>query len=111
MPAIHYLDFDLSIESVPRTSTRYRARVLNSPAGQASTEFRLPFSKFELENYILKISRTRQGVRSLNSAEGRAAQEFGRRLYDAIFQDEVRDCLRRSLDVATQQPGQGTHYC
>lgn len=107
MLTIHYLDFDLAIESVPRTRTRYRARVLNSPAGQASTEFRLPFSKFELENYILKIGRTRQGARSLNSAEGRAAQEFGRRLYDAIFQDQVRDCLRRSLDVATQRPGQG----
>ncbi len=101
--AINYLDFDLSIEAIESAPGRYRARVLGSPAGEASVEFALPFSTFELENYILKMGRPRQGVRGLNSTEGRAAQEFGRKLYEAIFHDAVRDCLRRSLDVANQQ--------
>jgi len=49
MAAITYLDFDLSIEPIAGSRGRYRARVLNSPAGQASAEFRLPFSKDKLE--------------------------------------------------------------
>jgi tetratricopeptide (TPR) repeat protein len=107
MTTIHYLDFDLYIEPHSRSRSRlYRAHVLNSPAGQASVDFKLPFSKVELENYILKIGRTRQGMRSLNSPEGVAAREFGYKLFNAIFQDQVRDCLRRSLDV-TQQSGYG----
>lgn len=107
MTTIHYLDFDLYIEPHSRSRSRlYRAHVLNSPAGQASVDFKLPFSKIELENYILKIGRTRQGMRSLNSPEGVAAKEFGYKLFNAIFQDQVRDCLRRSLDV-TQQSGYG----
>ncbi len=107
MAAITYLDFDLSIEPIAGARGRYRARVLNSPAGQASVEFKLPFSKDRLENYILKMGRTRQGVRGLNSSEGRAAQEFGGLLYDAVFRDQVRDCLRSSLNLANQQPDHG----
>lgn len=107
MTAIHYLDFDLSIEPHRGSKSRlYRAHILNSPAGQASVDFKLPFSKVELENYILKIGRTRQGMRSFNSPEGLVAKEFGERLYNAIFQGQVRDCLRRSLDI-TQQSGYG----
>jgi len=105
--AIDYLDFDLAIEAIESTPGRYRARVVDSPAGEANVEFELPFSSIELENYILKMGRPRQGVRGLNSTEGRAAQEFGRKVYEAIFQGEVRDCLRRSLDVANQQPDHG----
>lgn len=105
--AINYLDFDLSIEPIDPVAGRYRARVLTSPVGEASTEFVLPFSSLEVENYILKMGRPRQGVRGLNSSEGRAAQEFGRKLYDAIFQGEVRDCLRSSLNAVSQQTDQG----
>ena len=105
-----YLDFDLAIEAVASTSSAsalYRARVLNSPAGQATVEFTLPFNPYELENYILKIGRTRRTVRSLNSQEGQAARDFGERLYNAVFKDEVRDALRRSLDQADGQPDHG----
>ena len=65
---MNYLDFDLSIEAIDATTGRYRARV-TSPEGEASAEFVLPFSPLELENYILKMGRPRQGRRGLNSPD------------------------------------------
>jgi hypothetical protein len=48
-----YEDFDLSIEKV---GDHYRARVLSSPDGPApATEFEMPFSELELENFILRF--------------------------------------------------------
>lgn len=63
---MNYLDFDLAIEALPGMPTIYRARVLNSPAGQATVDFILPFNAYELENYILKMGRRRRQVRSLS---------------------------------------------
>jgi len=40
----NYLDFDLLIEPL---EDGYRARVLDSPAGQADASFNLPFTKTE----------------------------------------------------------------
>jgi hypothetical protein len=103
MPAIDYFDFDLSIEAVASTPNRYRARVLNSPAGQASAEFDLPFSALEVENFLLRVGRPRRGVRWSGSPEMRAAQEFGGKLFGSVFQSPVQACLWRSLDNARQQ--------
>lgn len=96
---MNYLDFDLAIETIPSPPVSYRARVLHSPAGQATVDFTLPFNAHELENYILKMGRPRRNLRSL-SQEGEAARELGARLYNAVFQGEVRDALRSSLAKA-----------
>jgi outer membrane protein assembly factor BamD (BamD/ComL family) len=96
-----YLDFDLSLEKTGAGS--YRARVLASPAGMARAEFTLPFSPIELENFILKVGRTRRGVRRLESPEMEAAKEFGGRLFKSVFTDEVQSVLRQSLDQTRQQ--------
>ncbi len=100
MDRITYLDFDLLIE---RTDEGYTARVLDSPAGQGAASFELPFSDLELENFLLRVGRTRRGVRRLESPEMEAAKAFGGRLFDAIFDDDVRGCLRSSLDEARRQ--------
>ena len=98
MAEIDYLNFDLQIE---RVGEGYRARVLDSPAGQASNDFALPFSDLELENFVLRMSRTRRGVRRLGSPELEAARAFGGQLFEAVFAGEVRGCLRSSLDAAS----------
>ena len=51
---MEYRDFDLLIE---RAAQGYRAQVLNSPAGQATAEFVLPFSDVKLENFLLRLGR------------------------------------------------------
>ncbi len=95
-----YLDFDLLIE---RAGTGYRARVLRCPAIPAACDFTLPFSDLELENFLLKIGYTRGKVRRLESRNTELAKDFGRRLFEAAFGDEVRSSLRQSLDIAGQQ--------
>ncbi|PKO20695.1 MAG: hypothetical protein CVU38_18745 [Chloroflexi bacterium HGW-Chloroflexi-1] len=100
MAQITYLDFDLLIE---RAGEGYRARVLTCPAGQATADFKLPFSDLELENLLLRIGRPRRGLRRIDSPEIQAARAFGERLFAAVFHDEVRACLRSSLDEASRQ--------
>lgn len=98
MDSSTYLNFDLLIQ---RAINGYRAQVIESPAGQATVNFVIPFSEEKLENYLLKIGRPRRGgTRSYNSPEVEAAKSFGDSLFNAIFKDEVRGCLRSSLDQA-----------
>jgi hypothetical protein len=94
------------------------ARVLQSPAGEAKAHFKIPFSDRELEEFVLKIGRPRRAPRHLSSPEigvaktlgGRqdspemeAAKNFGGRLFATVFDQEVRECFRSSLDYAKDQ--------
>lgn len=100
MVGITYLDFDLLVEG---TEERYTARVLDSPAGQATCELGSLFPKSELEDFVARIGRARRGVRRLESPEMEAAKAFGGRLYDSVFRGEVHGCFRSSLDEARRQ--------
>ena len=96
-----YQDFDLLIEPGPPGS--YRARVLRSPAGEsAPVQFTLPFSELELENFVLKVSRGRR-TRGPGRPESAPLKDFGGKLYGAVFQDELRDVLQRSLSLTRAQ--------
>ena len=91
-----YEDFDLLIE--PGLPGGYRARVLRSPAGEsAPVQFILPFSPVELENIVLKVGRANRRSRGPGRPENAPLKDFGRKLYNAVFQDELRDTLQRSL--------------
>jgi pSer/pThr/pTyr-binding forkhead associated (FHA) protein len=100
MPTRKYMDFDLLIEPA---KDGYRVRVLQSPAGNASKEFTLPFSKLEIENYILKLGAPRRGIRRVETQEVEAAKEFGGKLYSTVFNDDIQSTLRSSLDEAGAQ--------
>jgi hypothetical protein len=99
-----YLDFDLELTS--ELDGSYTARVLASPKGEASTPVTFPVTGTELENFILKLGRTRSGVRSLSSPQAELARSFGTRLYDAVFAGEVGTTFRRSLDES-EDAGKG----
>src|SRR5829696_9854160 len=92
-----YKDFDLLIE---RTDGGYRAQVLDSPAGQASADFTIPFSDVEVENCLLRLGRPRRLVRRIESTEMQTAKNFGAALFNAVFDGDVRACLRSSIDEA-----------
>jgi len=102
---LRYTDFDLRLE---REGSRYTVRVLESPAGEASSSFVLPFSADRIENLILKIGRRLGGgVRRVHSDEMEAARELGGSLFEALFTGAVRDCYTRSLDEVTRNEGSG----
>lgn len=99
MAGMEYLDFDLEVEATA-TPGVYQVSVLSSPQGEASALMTFPFGSLELENVILKLGRTRSGVRAVGSPTETQAKDFGARLYDALFGGEVGTCFRRSLDAA-----------
>jgi hypothetical protein len=102
MAILSYLNFDLLIE---RTGDRYRARVLKSPGGEASLDFDLPFSREQLQIFILKAVHlgTRRQVRRIESPDMEEIKTFGRQLFESVFDDQVHDCLRLSLHEAEQR--------
>jgi len=100
MDRLEYLDFELKLE---KHEQRYAVSVIRSPAGEAEGEFALPFSDLELENLLLKVGRTRRGVRRIGSPEWQAAQAFGGKLFEAVCKGDVRGCFRSSLDRASQE--------
>lgn len=102
MAALDYLDFDLEVEA-GATPDVYKVSVLSSPRGEASGQMTFPFNSDALENVILKLGRTRSGVRAIGSPTQDLAQKFGTTLYDALFAGEVGTCFRRSLDEAGKQ--------
>ena len=92
-----YLDFDLVIE---RSPSGLRARVLGSPAGEAAMDFSLPFNADKLENFVLRLGRTRRSVRRAESSELQAAKTFGAALFAAVFSGEIGACFARSAEEA-----------
>jgi WD40 repeat protein len=94
-----YENFDVLLE---RTGEGvYRARVVHAPAGQgARVAFTQPFAPLELENFLLRIGRPRRPVRRVDAPETKAIKDFGDRLYSALFRDDLRVSLERSLSEA-----------
>ena len=90
-----YQNFDIVIEP---SGDKYRARVINSPCGQASVEFDKPFSSLELENFVLRLGRPRSGMRRIDSPEMQAAKDLGEQLFKTVFSGEVNACYLRSVD-------------
>lgn len=105
MPAItNYLDLDLLIE---KDDEGYRARVIGSPGGQASSEFRPPFSPLELENFLLRVGMSlteiRRNTRRIDSSDMAEIKSFGGRLFRALFDEQLQPTLVRSLDEARRR--------
>jgi CHAT domain len=94
-----YENFDVLLE--PSGEGVYQVRVVHAPAGEGGrVEFTVPFAPLELENFLLRIGRPRRPVRSVDAPETRAIKDFGGQLYQALFHDDLRVSLERSLSEA-----------
>ena len=96
----HYLEFDLSIEELEEG---YKARVLDSPAGQATIPFLLPFSEAELDDFVTSLASDEHSLADVPPLSQTRAEKFGGELFDAVFQGEVLRCLQHSLTKAKWQ--------
>ena len=100
MSQLEYLNLDLQIE---RANDGYCARILQSPAGEAHCGFQLPFSDLEIENLLLRMGQAQRRSRRADTIPTEAAKTFGGRLFDAIFDTSMRDCLGASVTQAEQR--------
>lgn len=99
-----YLNFDLLII---RSRRGYAAHVVASPAGEAATDFELPFGEKVLETFFSGDGgKTRKsGVsQEMRSPTPRVDVELlGRQLFAAVFAQDVGKCLLLSLQKAQAQ--------
>lgn len=101
MEDLQYLDFDLLIERVGR---KYRARVLDSPAGPTSAiDFSTPVTKQALQIFLLTIGRPRENLRRIDTPLKQEVKKLGGRLYGSVFREQIRDSLVRSRQLARAQ--------
>jgi hypothetical protein len=92
MPKLAY--FDIQID---RAAQGYRAQVLQSPAGQASHSFALPFSDAELADLLQHFGTTDVNPSATDRPPREIIKEFGQRLFKTVFDDAVQVCLGTSI--------------
>src|SRR5262249_47880396 len=78
-----------------------------SPAGETSATMQFPFDTLALQNHlqgveiaVLRSSGTRRDVVMQGSQEQPGVSDFGRKLFEALMTDTVRETFRRSRDRA-----------
>lgn len=92
-----FLEFDLALE---RAADRWRAHIVNSPFSQADHLFDLPFTPAELSSLYAQFGRGSSLPREQTSL---SPEDFGRRLYDAVFADKVLSNLESSRKFAKKE--------
>src|SRR5215469_87225 len=103
MAETDYAVFDLLIE---HSGSGHRARVLNSPAGNAVADLPQPLSEEQLLSFLFRVGRPRQVSRRGGTAISEEVKKFGAQLFDFLFAGEITSCLERSRLAAAAQ-GQG----
>ncbi len=99
-----YGEFRLRIEPGTEAGT-YRVEC-SGLGGDGAGGFTLPFTDTELENFVLKVGRTRRGVRKIESPEMQLARKFGGQLFGAVMQGKTGELYRTAWSEA-RATGQG----
>ena len=91
-----YANFDLIVD---RSEGGYKARVTESPVGQAAASVILPETVATIQSLVA------QGW-AATDLDHATVKTWGTELYATLFHDEIETCLRRSLDAA-ERAGRG----
>jgi WD40 repeat protein len=105
---MQYVDFDLEIG--PRTDTQgqeYPVAVVRSPAGEARAVMRFPFDEAALSAYHETIQTALGGSGQERRQAGQTVQDFGQRLFEALFAGDIRSCYDVSQREAGRKDDQG----
>lgn len=99
MKAIKYKNFDLEIYKV---ANEYIAKA-HSFRGEAKQSFALPFALKEIEKFIEKI----EDFISYRSTDFDIIKQFGGKLFDSVFRDDLRSVFKACTDYAEETEGIG----
>lgn len=95
---------DLTVRIGPRIAeNEYAVSTRTASLGEAKSTFVQPLSDEQLELFVLKVGLARRGVRRLHSPEWRAAQEFGQKLFRALFTNEIGGAFISAHNDAVRQ--------
>lgn len=101
---MEYDDFELEIGE--GDADGYPVRILGSSAGEARATMRFPFDGLALENQLQKVEiellRSQSQRRREPSPQERSTEEFGARLYQALFRGDIRLRWEMSRELARQ---------
>jgi formylglycine-generating enzyme required for sulfatase activity len=101
MVTYSYDNLDLEIR---RAADGYVA-LIRSSREAIEERFALPFATSELACFPLPTGHSRhlRPITPIAPGEQLTPEQFGRRLFDAVFDGKVRDCLVRRLDLIEQR--------
>ncbi len=100
-----YLTLSVTLQALDG-GARYEAAV-RGPGGDGRAQFELPFGKDDLQAITAVVSRPRSSRRRMETEQSAQAREFGKGLFDLIFQGGARDALISSLAHAQSVEDRG----
>ncbi|HKP92058.1 MAG TPA: CHAT domain-containing protein, partial [Thermoleophilaceae bacterium] len=77
--------------------------IVQGPGGDGRAHFEVPADMPDLDAVASAVSRPRAARRRIETDESALAREFGRRLFDLVFQGTARDVMRMSLSEARSE--------
>jgi uncharacterized ubiquitin-like protein YukD len=99
---ITYLDFDITFSSIPDEVNLFEAICAWSDGQQQLNgrhRFKMPLTVEELTfDYLLNMGLTKRSAKD----PAKLAQELGGKLYNAVFNGEIRECFARCQDFTCQ---------
>jgi WD40 repeat protein len=102
---MQYLDFDLEIG--PGSGQAYPVAVMRSPAGEARGTLHFPYDEAALKERLDQVQVALDGSNQERRQASQAVQEFGQRLFEALFTGDIRSCYDVSLREASRQDDRG----
>ncbi|HEY7358124.1 MAG TPA: CHAT domain-containing protein [Ktedonobacterales bacterium] len=102
---MEYLDFDLEIGA--GHGRTYPVAVIRSPAGEAHGTLHFPFDEAALHERLDQVQTALDTPAQASRKAAQAVQEFGQRLFEALFTGDIRSCYDVSLREVARQDDRG----
>ncbi|HEY7349763.1 MAG TPA: CHAT domain-containing protein [Ktedonobacterales bacterium] len=102
---MQYLDFDLEIG--PGHGRAYPVAVMRSPAGEAHGMMHFPFDEATLKERLDQVQTALDSAGQGRRQAAQAVQDFGQRLFEALFTGDIRSCFDVSQREAARQDDRG----
>jgi hypothetical protein len=102
---MQYLDFDLEIG--PGHGRTYPVAVLHSSAGEAHGTMHFPFDAATLNKHLDQVQAALVSSGQARRQAAQAVQDFGQRLFEALFTGDIRSCYDVSQREAARQDDRG----